>query len=417
MIIYVGIDVGKRNHEAGIINGEGKQIGKTLRISNTMTGFQCLNDFIQDRIKKITGEQDSSTDELSVHIGMEATGHYWKTLYTYLEKVGYKISVINPIQTEKVRKVQSIRKAKTDKIDAIVIANTLRINQPEQSVFADPDRIAIQKLSRIRRSIVESCTRCKLQGQTIMDQIFPEYESIFDNIYSSSSITILKKCCTPKQMKEASINELTSIISKTSRGWYGADKAGQIIEAAQSSIGTEIAAEADILELNLLIAQIEMLEKQIKVLDAEIDKYMAKIKTTIFSIPGIGKVWGTTIISEVGDINRFSNSAKFVAFTGLDPSIHQSGDSSGLGGHISKRGSPHLRWAIYEAAECTRRFDPVFKAYYDKKRSEGKSHRSAVCACALKLTRVIYSILKTNKEYVVDLAQLGGAPIRSNCCG
>ena len=126
---------GKRNHEAGIINGEGKQIGKTLRISNTMTGFQCLNDFIQDRIKKITGEQDSSTDELSVHIGMEATGHYWKTLYTYLEKVGYKISVINPIQTEKVRKVQSIRKAKTDKIDAIVIANTLRINQPEQSVF------------------------------------------------------------------------------------------------------------------------------------------------------------------------------------------------------------------------------------------------------------------------------------------
>lgn len=118
------------------------------------------------------------------------------------------------------------------------------------------------------------------------------------------------------------------------------------------------------------------------------------------SIPGIGFKLAFTIWTEIGDINRFSDPKKLVAFSGLDPKIRQSGHCLNNQGKLTKRGSPHLRRALFIAASVARRFDPELKAYYEKKRSEGKRYTVAVCAVARKLVSRIYAVWKRETPYV-----------------
>ena len=101
-------------------------------------------------------------------------------------------------------------------------------------------------------------------------------------------------------------------------------------------------------------------------------------------MPGMGPVLAAVVLSEIGDISRFSAPEKLVAFAGIDPSVRQSGNFSGNQNRMSKRGSPYLRHAIWLAAFVAAFNDPVFSAYYQRKRSEGKDHMTsigAVCHC------------------------------------
>lgn len=118
------------------------------------------------------------------------------------------------------------------------------------------------------------------------------------------------------------------------------------------------------------------------------------------SIPGIGFKLAFTIWTEIGDIKRFDNSKKLIAFAGLDPKIRQSGHCLNNQGKLTKRGSPHLRRALFVAASVARMHDPELKAYYDKKRSEGKKYTVAVCAVARKLINRIYVVWIRGTPYV-----------------
>ena len=118
------------------------------------------------------------------------------------------------------------------------------------------------------------------------------------------------------------------------------------------------------------------------------------------TIPGIGFKSAFTIWTEIGDINRFSDPKKLVAFAGLDPKIRQSGHCLNNQGKLTKRGSPHLRQALFVAASVARMHDPELKAYYEKKRSEGKKYTVAVCAVSRKLINRIYAVWTRKTPYV-----------------
>jgi transposase len=189
------------------------------------------------------------------------------------------------------------------------------------------------------------------------------------------------------------------MLNGASRGRFGIAKAQEVKYVASKSFGVKIATDAVAFQVRQLIDQILFAEDQLAVLDKNIAEYYDKFICTIDSIPGVGKVTAAIILSEIGDINRFSEPAKLVAFAGIDPTVKQSGDFQGTKNKMSKRGSSYLRRAAWISANVASFHDPVLSAFYKKKRSEGKPHLVAVGAVARKLLYIVFALLKSGKLY------------------
>ena len=383
----VGIDIGKNHHEASIVSPEGKQIGHSLRFATTHKGAYSLMSFIFNNI-----------GNSSCIFGMEATGHYWYPIYSFLKARGYTIYVINPIQSDSLRKMY-IRQTKNDSIDSFLIAEVIRFGQFTTTSMADENILAMRQLCRYRDSVISSRTEIKLRISTIMEQIFPEYEKQFSSLWLSTSMGILEKYLTPENIENAPIDELFEIIKDKSHNKLTMKKAISIREAAADTFGIKIAQDAFSFQLKQLIDRMNFLDKQIEALDCQILEYYEKFDCYLHTIPGIGMIAAATILAEIGDINRFKSSSALVAFAGIDPTVRQSGEFSNTHNHMSKRGSPYLRHAIFLAATTCSFHNSPLNAYYKKKRDQGKHHLTATGAVARKLTTVIYAVLRDGKPY------------------
>ena len=383
----VGIDIGKNHHEASIVSPEGKQIGHSLRFATTHKGADSIMSFIFNNI-----------GNSSCIFGMEATGHYWYPIYSFLKARGYTIYVINPIQSDSLRKMY-IRQTKNDSIDSFLIAEVIRFGQFTTTSMADENILAMRQLCRYRDSVISSRTEIKLRISTIMEQIFPEYEKQFSSLWLSTSMGILEKYLTPENIENAPIDELFEIIKDKSHNKLTMKKAISIREAAADTFGIKIAQDAFSFQLKQLIDRMNFLDKQIEALDCQILEYYEKFDCYLHTIPGIGMIAAATILAEIGDINRFKSSSALVAFAGIDPTVRQSGEFSNTHNHMSKRGSPYLRHAIFLAATTCSFHNSPLNAYYKKKREQGKHHLTATGAVARKLTTVIYAVLRDGKPY------------------
>ena len=383
----VGIDIGKNHHEASIVSPEGKQIGRSLRFATTHKGADSLMSFIFKNI-----------GNSPCVFGMEATGHYWYPIYSFLKAKGYTICVINPIQSDSLRKMY-IRQTKNDSIDSFLIAEVIRFGQFGTTSMADENILAMRQLCRYRDSVISSRTEIKLRIGTIMEQIFPEYEKQFSSLWMSTSMGILEKYLTPENIENAPIDELFEIIKDKSHNRLTKAKAISIKEAAADTFGIKIAQDAFSFQLKQLIDRMNFLDKQIEALDCQILEYYEKFDCYLHTIPGIGMIAAATILAEIGDINRFKSSSALVAFAGIDPTVRQSGEFSSTHNHMSKRGSPYLRHAIFLAATTCSFHNSPLNAYYKKKREQGKHHLTATGAVARKLTTVIYAVLRDGKPY------------------
>lgn len=383
----VGIDIGKNHHEASIVSPEGKQIGRSLRFATTHKGADSLMSFIFKNI-----------GNSPCVFGMEATGHYWYPIYSFLKAKGYTICVINPIQSDSLRKMY-IRQTKNDSIDSFLIAEVIRFGQFGTTSMADETILAMRQLCRYRDSVISSRTEIKLRIGTIMEQIFPEYEKQFSSLWLSTSMGILEKYLTPENIENAPIDELFEIIKDKSHNRLTKAKAISIKEAAADTFGIKIAQDAFSFQLKQLIDRMNFHDKQIEALDIEIMKYYEQFDCYLHTIPGIGIIGAATILAEIGDISRFKNSSALVAFAGIDPTVRQSGEFNSTHNHMSKRGSPYLRHAIFLAATTCSFHNSPLNAYYKKKRDQGKHHLTATGAVARKLTTVIYAVLRDSKPY------------------
>ena len=383
----VGIDIGKNHHEASIVSPEGKQIGRSLRFATTHKGADSLMSFIFKNI-----------GNSPCVFGMEATGHYWYPIYSFLKAKGYTICVINPIQSDSLRKMY-IRQTKNDSIDSFLIAEVIRFGQFGTTSMADENILAMRQLCRYRDSVISSRTEIKLRIGTIMEQIFPEYEKQFSSLWVSTSMGILEKYLTPENIENTPIDELFEIIKDKSHNRLTRAKAISIKEAAADTFGIKIAQDAFSFQLKQLIDRMNFHDKQIEALDIEIMKYYEQFDCYLHTIPGIGIIGAATILAEIGDISRFKNSSALVAFAGIDPTVRQSGEFNSTHNHMSKRGSPYLRHAIFLAATTCSFHNSPLNAYYKKKRDQGKHHLTATGAVARKLTTIIYAVLRDSKPY------------------
>jgi transposase len=385
---FVGIDIGKRYHEACIIDSQGKMQGKTLRFSNTQAGGQKLIQWVK------SFDQDLAFTQ----VAMEATGHYWLALYSFLRKHGLKAQVINPVQSDAFRNMY-IRQTKNDAKDAFIIAEVLRFGRYSTTELASDEIVALRQLSRFRFSLVDTISDLKRQVIGILDMVFPEYERLFSDLFGKTSTELLMEYTTPEEILSIDTEELAAFIAKHSRNRWGMNKAEEIKSAAESSFGIDTALEAFRLQLRLLLQQIRFTEEQLECLNAEIIKKLESVDQHLVSIPGIGPILAAAILGEIGDISRFSTGAKLVAYAGIDPTVRQSGEFHGTQNRMSKRGSPYLRRAIWLAANSAKLHNPILKDFYEQKRAEGKHHLAATGAVARKLTYIIHAVLRDQKPY------------------
>ena len=388
-MFYLGIDIGKNTHVASLVDDKKKVIFKAFSFSNSIDGAESL-------ILKL----EAFKNELEV--GMEATGHYWLSLYSYLVEKNFTVRVINPIQTDGWRQGIEIRKRKTDIIDSLLIADLLRYGDFVETSLSNEDYLSLRNLSRFRSYLISSIGDLKRKTIALLDQVFPEYASSFSNIFGKTSKEILSNFSTPSDFEDINSDDLNTFLESVTRKNYASKKIDELSKKASSSFGINFCLDSFSLQIKILIEQISFIQKQVSDVENEIELLLEKLNSPITTIPGIGSVNAATILGEIGDIKRFSNPSKLVAYAGLDASVSQSGEYESTYNHMSKRGSPYLRRALFQSALRAEFCDPVFSDYYQKKISEGKHHLVATNAVARKLCHTIFAVLTKNEPYQVQ---------------
>lgn len=388
-MFYLGIDIGKNTHVASLVDDKKKVIFKAFSFSNSINGAESL-------ILKL----EAFKNELEV--AMEATGHYWLSLYSYLVEKNFTVRVINPIQTDGWRCGIEIRKRKTDIIDSLLIADLLRYGDFVETSLSNEDYLSLRNLSRFRSYLISSIGDLKRKTIALLDQVFPEYASSFSNIFGKTSKEILSNFSTPSDFEDINSDDLNTFLESVSKKNYASKKIDELSKKASSSFGINFCLDSFSLQIKMLIEQISFIQNQVSNVENEIEVLLEKLNSPITTIPGIGSVNAATILGEIGDIKRFSNPSKLVAYAGLDASISQSGEYESTYNHMSKRGSPYLRRALFQSALRAEFCDPVFSDYYQKKISEGKHHLVATNAVARKLCHTIFAVLTKDEPYQVQ---------------
>ena len=387
-MIYVGIDVAKDKHDCFITNSDGEVLFKSFTIPNNREGFETL-------FQKV---QSVSDDLTKVKVGLEATGHYSYNLLGFLLDKGLPTYVINPLHTNLYRKSLSLRKTKTDKVDAHTIASMIMSDVNLKS-YSDTSyhNEELKSLTRYRFDKVQERAKLKTSVSRLICILFPELEKLVATIHMASVYALLSEFPSAHAVASAHLTRLTNLLSESSHGRYGKDTAVMFREAARNSIGSNMPAKS--LELKHTIKLIQKLTSEIDEIETEIKSIMDEVNSPILSIPGINYRMGAMIIAEIGDFSRFDSPDKILAYAGMSPSTYQSGQLDNCYSHMEKRGSRYLRYALYNATKYVCHWDESFGTYLAKKRAEGKHYNVALSHATKKLVRTIYAMEKTGQSY------------------
>ena len=374
MIYYVGIDISKYKHDFCTISNTGEVIVENSSFENNKKGFQSLL------------EQLKPYDKSQVHIAFEATGHYSMNLELFLIDKEFSFMKINPLIIKQFLKTRSLRRTKTDKTDALNIAEYL------MSVPYKPNSLllyhiySLKSLCRTREQLIKERSKFAVLLTNELDKSFPELKPFFNNIISSTLLFILDKYKNPSHI--ALMKDYDSIRC-ISRGKFTYAKFAKLKELAKNTVGYHD-DNTDLL-ISTYVSLYNYFNDKIVPIDKQISTIIKELNPSILSIPGIGEISAASIISEYGDISCFSSPAKMLAFAGLEPSINQSGTLES-NGKMVKHGSGHLRYVLMNTSLTLLKFNPIFYDFYLKKRSEGKPHRVALSHVCKKLVRLIYTL-------------------------
>lgn len=386
-MIYVGIDIAKDKHDCFAMNSDGEILIENFTFQNNSDGFNLFFNSISQFNESLE----------NIKVGLEATGHYSNNILNFLTSKGFNVYVINPLQTNLYRKGQSLRKTKTDKLDARFIATMLITDNLKPYSNLSYHISELKSLVRHRFRLVEERSKFKVSLSRLVTIVFPELEKIVWSISQNSMLYLLAELPSSKAISECNLKHLTNILEKYSKGKYSRDKAIEIRDLARQSIGTNSPSIS--FELRQVIQTILFLQLQINEIDKELKKLIDTLDSPIMTIPGISYVTASFILAEIGDINNFDSPAKLQAFAGLDPSTYQSGKFTATHSTMVKRGSKYLRWALLTATRLVCMRDKTFNDYKNQKLAEGKHFFVALSHTSKKLIRVIFFLLKTNHSY------------------
>lgn len=404
----IGLDVSKGKSQVQAFLDKGKPYRKSFSIDHNLEGLGNLLKFLQ--------EVEISADGHRPSVVLESTGHYHTPVIQFLEEQNYIYIIINPLISHRA-KSSSLRKVKTDAADAYHLCELFYKEELEPYKKRGIQLLNLRNLTRQQESIAEIAAKTKLQLHSLLDQVFPEYRGVFGSLYSKVSLLTLLAFPTSEAVLSVSDKELTekiaSLCMSRSELW-AKERAQKLREAALRNPFQNNLYQSHIFNLGMLINIVLQYQEHLSKIAAEIDALAKEIEEykILQSIPGIGEKIAATIISEIGEIDRFNDAKKLVAFAGVDPSVYASGKFTASVNRITKRGSCRLRHALYMAVQSGIRdarkkktTDEIIprnkrlREFYDKKREEGKPFRVAIIACVNKLLHWIYALLKSKSTF------------------
>lgn len=387
-MIYVGIDVSKDKHDCYIVNSDGEVLKDVFTIQNNRDGFSLLF----QTLKSV------APDLSKVKVGLEATGHYSYNILGFLLDKGLTTYVINPLHTNLFRKSTSLRRTKTDRVDARTIAAMMMSGVVLTSYTAiSYHNEDLKSLTRYRFVKVKDRAKLKQSVSRLVTILFPELEKLVPTLHMASVYALLRELPGAKQIASCHLTHLANLLETASRGRYRKEKAVELREAAKHSIGSVMPAKS--MELQHTIRLLCELDAEIDEIDAAIREIMDGIASPILTIPGISYRMGAMILAKIGDFSRFDAPDKILAYAGLSPSTYQSGKLDNAHPHMEKRGSRYLRYALFNATKFVCIWNDTFAAYLARKRAEGKHYNIAISHAAKKLVRLIFALQKSGNAY------------------
>jgi transposase len=392
----IGLDVAKGESQVQAFLARKQPFGKTFKFKHDTNG---MGDFFMF-YKKVELHAESKPV-----VVFESTGHYHEPILQYLEERKITYYLVNPVVSYETKK-SSLRKVKSDPADAKHLCEMYYKEDLVAYKRKCVQTMNLRNLCRQHDSLTRNYVQLKLQFQTIMDQVFPEYKLVYSNLYSPLSLRTLLLYPTSHEVLKIPTDELAKEMhglgGKRSYGWFY-EKALKLKEAAERNPFKKTLYQSHLVTLKMYIQMILQQREFLNVLEQEIETLAKQFEEyeILTSIPGVGTKIAATLISEIGDITQFSHPKKLVAYAGIDPRVFQSGKFTATINRITKRGSTKLRQTLYTAVQCglTNNRNVKIREYYDKKRSEGKPHKVAIIACANKLLHWIYAILKHKQKY------------------
>jgi transposase len=388
-MLYVGIDVGKQAHRVAILDHLGYSRVRPFTLENS-------NDGLLDLLQRV---EAMNPDGEPVIFGLEATGHYWLPLYSGLARRGCRVAAINPLRVSAYRRLH-IRPVKNDQRDAQCVAHVLRMEPHAQESLVDGPILEMRSLNRLREQLTEQMSDQKRRVIAVLDQLFPEFQQLFSDPLGKSARAVLEAYPAPADLRQADLDELTTLLKAHSRGQLGRTRAEALHQAACNSFGTHLAVEGLKFQLHILLQQIRFLESQIGQLDERLEALVAQLDQHLTSVPGIGPVLAAAILGELGHVGRFKNAAALVAYAGIDPRVFQSGQFEAGSTRMSKRGSSYLRSALWRAATVASWGNSPLGELYRQKKAQGKHHGTVIGMLMNKLVHIIYAVLRDRKPYV-----------------
>jgi transposase len=394
----IGLDIAKGESQGQAFLDKGKPNGKGFTIIHTREGLHVFLQLLKD-LEAMAGQQPM--------VILEATGHYHTPVTQFLDEQNYLYIIVNPILSYQAKKSSSLRKVKTDAIDAYALCEFFYKEDCEPHKTRGIQLLNLRNLTRQHDSLTGQFVRIKLQFQAVLDQVFPEFKGVYGDLYSVVSLLTLLEFQTSEAVLsagEAKLTERIAVLCACRSKKWAREKAQNLIAAATRNPFRKVLFQSHLISLELYInmllhhkEHLSKLGKQIDALANEVEEY-----EIIQSIPGIGEKIAATIISEIGEIDRFNHPKKLVAFVGIDPSVHISGKFTATMNRITKRGSSRLRHALYLAVLCglRRTGSKKIKAFYDKKMAEGKPHKVAMIACVNKMLHWIFAMLKQKENFL-----------------
>jgi len=372
---FIGIDISKYKHNCFIAT-EAVQV-KAFQFENNRLGF----DLFLKTLKSLDQSQE-------IRIGLESTGHYGMNLKQFICASGYTYLEFNPYLTHQFSKAMSLRKTKTDKVDAKTISSMLG------PVDYKTLHTSFYHINELKQIVRYRETKMKLRSKTlveltnILDRTFPEFKAFFNHRLAGSAMHILKRLKSRSRIAKMKPSDYEAIRSY-SKGKFTYVKFQKLKLLASNSVGYETAS--DTLLMLETIHTYEHLSSIIETVEEKIIEIMKDIPQTLTSIPGLSLISAANIIAEIGDFKNFSNPAQVISFAGLDSSVNQSGMME-TRGHLVKRGSGLLRMTLWQVTFSALKYIPTLYDYYLKKKVEGKHHKVALTHCTRKLTRTIFNL-------------------------
>jgi len=396
MNYFIGVDISKSSFNYAVVDNNCKPI-ESGKLSMDRDGFDSFKSVIEKYKNSI--------------VACESTGSYHINLISFLLSFKKEVALINPSLVKRFIFSVSLRKTKTDEIDANLIAMFICKNQDNIRYFSLDDIDSVSAIARLRESISKEIVKTKINLKQHLNITFPELERNC-NIFTMSMLNLIKKYPSAYTIKKISIVKIYKSLGK-SFGRKVEITPKKIKELAKESIGINSSGydnivRYDVEHLLFLMDKIDEITKQFTDI---IDKTRKDDIEILTSIKGIGNTTASHFIAEIGDINRFKTKSKLIAYAGTDPSIKQSGSSINIRGKITKKGSKPVRRVLYIMAMGVIRSNEYFKAYYTKKRKEGMQHRKAIVALMNKLLRVIYALLKKKEKFIMPTCKQAGKKV------